>query len=341
MSNDAVGLESQLDTAIGTADPVVRNLRITVVHHELSTALSAFTGAESGANFHTWAVWGSKKAGKTIRREDIPHLELLVAPLGAVAGALAARPLTRSIGAGAIAATGGAAVAAGVARWFLAGAARRILTGNVTVLDDIGRATARFLAAFGDDSGPDPERLSAFLSTLRPGPTATGGQDLLRLAFTQYYSARHAPDADARDEHMLFANYTAILHEHVRLQPYISEAMPGPLRRLITGQLLGFALADYEHDVSEDVEAWSGTAYPDTLAQLANADLASFLAGWDRTPDDLTGSRADDWSDILDRMNFIVDLFRSRHHDAGLFTEPYTAAQRQDIAAGSRPDTHL
>jgi hypothetical protein len=29
------------------------------------------TGTDAGANFHTWAVWGSRKAGVTIRQEDL------------------------------------------------------------------------------------------------------------------------------------------------------------------------------------------------------------------------------------------------------------------------------
>ena len=72
--SDHTWWESAIDTAINTSVPVVCNLRITQTHYELSKALSAVTGPDTGANFHTWAVWGSKKAGKTIRREDIPFV---------------------------------------------------------------------------------------------------------------------------------------------------------------------------------------------------------------------------------------------------------------------------
>ena len=50
--------------------PRLCNLRVTVGHYDLSLALRDALGADTGANFHTWAVWGSKKAGTTIRRED-------------------------------------------------------------------------------------------------------------------------------------------------------------------------------------------------------------------------------------------------------------------------------
>jgi hypothetical protein len=239
-----------------------------------------------------------------------------------------------------LAATAGAGAAWAVTRGQLSDAARRILDGNITVLDDIGRASGRFIAAFTDHPEPDTARLSAFLSTLRPGPTEDGGQDLLRRAFTHYFHARYEADRDAKHEHMLLANYSAILHEHIRLQPYIAAAMPGPIRRIVTAHLLEFDLGAYGHAVDEDVEQWKGVAFPETLARLDNQDLVTFLtgeSGWDRTPDDLSGSRAVDWSDIRDRMNFIVDLFRSRHLDEGIFNQPFTDAQRRDVLAGVVP----
>ncbi len=60
-------------------------------------------------------------------------------------------------------------------------------------------------------------------------------------------------------------------------------------------------------------------------------------AWWDRTPDSLLGSHADNWADIRDRMNFICDLFRSYHVDPGLFGAPYTPAQCAQIEAGCIP----
>lgn len=341
---DGAWWEAEINTAVTNSQPVLCNLRITLTHYELSSALRAVTGADTGANFHTWAVWGSKKAGKTIRQEDIPHLGRLAGPLGAAASALAggvvSRDAQRRWGRTLVAAAAGGAVAHVLSRRLLSDAARRILEGNITVLDDIGRASGGFVAAFCDQPQPDAERLSAFLATLRPGPTATGGQDLLKRAYTHYYYARYEPDRDAKHEHMLFANYAAILHEHVRLQPYIRGAMPGPLRRLVTAHLLEFELGSYEHQVDEDVERWKGASFPETLTHLDNRDLVSFLSGeggWDRTPNDLAGSRASDWSDIRDRMNFIVDLFRSRHLDEGLFAAPFTDAQRREVLAGAVP----
>src|SRR6187551_1026477 len=63
--------EREIAKAIETPDPALSNRRITLVHYKLSQVLHAVTGADAGANFHTWAVWGSRKAGVTIRQEDL------------------------------------------------------------------------------------------------------------------------------------------------------------------------------------------------------------------------------------------------------------------------------
>ena len=63
--------EREIAEAVETSDPSLSNRRITLVHYKLSQVLHAVTGTDAGANFHTWAVWGSRKAGVTIRQEDL------------------------------------------------------------------------------------------------------------------------------------------------------------------------------------------------------------------------------------------------------------------------------
>jgi hypothetical protein len=126
---DSAWWQGLIDAAIGGPDPVISNLRITLAHEELSRALHEVTGEASGANLHTWAVWGSKKAGRTIRREDVPLLR-----------------------------HGGPAIA----RRLLGRAADHIFGGNVTVLDDIGRKTARFVSTFIEPRDRTKRRLNEF-----------------------------------------------------------------------------------------------------------------------------------------------------------------------------------
>src|SRR5262249_55559817 len=63
--------ERQIRDAIDTKDPSLSNRKITIVHYGLSQVLHDVIGPDAGANFHTWAVWGSRKAGVTIRQEDL------------------------------------------------------------------------------------------------------------------------------------------------------------------------------------------------------------------------------------------------------------------------------
>ena len=60
---------ADVERIIALADPVVRNLQITQCYHELSRALARRT--VSHANWCTFAVWASKQAGQTIRKEDL------------------------------------------------------------------------------------------------------------------------------------------------------------------------------------------------------------------------------------------------------------------------------
>jgi hypothetical protein len=61
------------------------------------------------------------------------------------------------------------------------------------------------------------------------------------------------------------------------------------------------------------------------------------LDRFDRSSPDMRGSRARDWGDLDDRMNFIVNLFRSRQKNLELFDQPFLFEQRLEIDAGRVP----
>lgn len=320
---DAAWWDEAISRAVDSADGGVANARITHMHYELSLALRAVLGPDAGANFHTWAVWGSRKARTTIQRQDVPGIR----PLAALAGA------TLGFTAGTVRALwwppaiSGAvvnAVEAGVAGWrdvehLLDDSARQILGGNRTVLDDIGRQSARFVATFL--GGGDPALLEEFLTGLRPGPPPEG-QDLLCSAFTHWTQSLAAVTRKAKHELVLLGNLEVILHEHHRLQPYIEAAMPEPWRAEVTRALLRFDIGAEQLSVAADVPAPGSKEFPASLVLLENPELCAFMDRWDRTPNALGGSRARDWSVLGDRMNYIVDLFRTRHLAAHLFDPP-------------------
>jgi hypothetical protein len=346
---DAGWWEHQIASAVSVSDPILCNLQITLAHYQLSRALHKVTGANAGANFHTWAVWGSKKVGETIRGEDTRRLRRTIGLIGGgcglgllTASAMGSRgrALTSGIVLGCLVGIGPIVLL----RRSLKRTRREILSGNRTVLEDIGNVTARFVAEFHNRPGPDMNELEQFLQSLRPGPTEWGGQALLSRAFFYYYQARYEQDIDKKHEQMFLANCYAILHEHIRLEPHIRAAMPAPLRRLITARLLRFYLGGESLSLHNDVPTQEHQIFPETLRQLDNPELIAFLqgmGGWDRTPHDLGSSRATNWADLSDRMNFIVDLFRSRHLSPNIFAPPFTEKQEAELMAGQMPQSKL
>jgi hypothetical protein len=236
-----IGWDAVIERAVTEPDPVAANRLITQAHHDLGLALRDLTGPDTGANFHAWATWGSREAGTTIRREDVPGLARL-AP---------ARPV-------------------------LDRARAAISAGNRLVLDDIGRATGRFV------SGADP-----------------GAGGLLTAAFARYRAAADPTlGLESRRALAFDANYAAVWHEHVRLQPYIAAAVPRRLRRCVTRRLLDFWVGGAHLHVAHDVSP---------------------------------GSAARDWTDFADRMRYVHELFRVHHLWPAVFAPPYDDVTTQRL----------
>jgi hypothetical protein len=218
-------------------------------------------------------------------------------------------------------------------------AARLMLEGNHTVLEDIGGQTARFVTWF-HDTGGNPAGLPAFLDGSRPGRTEDGGQDLLRRAFTHYHRAALADDPVGKQQAVYFANCLAILHEHVRLQPYIAAALPWIVRRCVTHRLMRYDVGPLRLAVGDDVPQLDGFEYPDSLGTLTDPELIEFLfgpGGLDHGGNTVTGTRARDWTRLPQRMRYIVNLFRALHLHPDVLTAPYTPRQFEQIRAGQVP----
>ena len=310
---------------VHVADPVAANSAITRAHFELSNLLDGVLGADAGANFHSWAVWGSRAAGRTIARHDINGLTRRVAAAALIVG----------YGLGWVAGLPPAAVAVlfavplvGIVRLALDQASRHVAHGNRMVLEEIGAVTIDFAAAAASDAA-NPGALDRFLRTLEPGPTERGGQDLLHRSFSAYAAARDETDRARRHQLVFAGNCQAVRHEHLRLQHDIARSMPWPLRRWITRHLLDFWVGAEHLDVSRDLPGVAGTTYPETLTDLdvpAACRAVRELRGAGRAGAGLTGSGAADWSSLEDRMNYVVDLFRSRHLSPEVFADPYPEA---------------
>jgi hypothetical protein len=296
---------AKIEEACAEPDATSSNRSITILHYRLSEALADALGREGGPNFHSWAVWGSRKAGVTIRQEDLDSairnattVAIFVgSAIGVGTGIFAGHALhwspsylTAGIGAAVGAMTGGW-MGRQIAIWSRAKAAKLILLGNQTVLRDIGEQSARFLELLEKEA--TNEARDYFFAGLRPGPTEEHGQDRLATAFRSYLAAFETNDPESKRAAMIGGNCDIVYHEHIRLEPYIRGAMPWIVRRCTTERWMTFEIGDRVLAVGDDVP---GTSTP---------------------------TAARDWAKIKERMRYVFALFREFHDAPEVFSTPY------------------
>lgn len=210
-------------------DRVLRNLQITLAYARLSAALDRRLGS-GDANWCTFATWASKRAGRTIRAEELRarlrrRFELdddLSEALRRVNVALLRRKLALLLGPEHLLARLLGLVEE-VSRW--------IAEGNLKVFAELGPAFAALLALTEAGAPTDSERVESFLGRFRPGATEADGQELPRAAFGHYLAALAEPDPKRKAELILLANDQVGLHEQTRLQPNIAGALEAPIQR--------------------------------------------------------------------------------------------------------------
>ncbi|MEZ4472115.1 MAG: hypothetical protein R3F60_15240 [bacterium] len=320
-------------------DPTLRNLQITLSYHDIAQAVSARICTRN-APWVAFAAWASKQAGRFIRLESLPSHFGPLEPL-----------LERFDDA-------------------LDDVSAQISEGNFKVYRELAPLFARFLEVL---DGPDPgARLDGFLAELRPGPSVDEGQDRLRQAFTAYWDARQTPDPGTRAQLILLANGQVGVHEQTRLQAQIAGSMLGALERLkaraggladtlgtprflrrivagftwkfeemwreVSTGLMGIALPGGTMTLGRDVPPLpDGRMFPAELAEPDLPALRALVEAWDPTPNSTAESAAEDWSDLADRMHFILDLFRSRQQDPAVLGLPFSPSQAATIRAGRIP----
>lgn len=311
----------------------LRNLWITETYHRLEVALAPHLGGID-LGWCAFGAWASKTAGRFIRGELVPDVVLhwIVGAPAPLAGWL--RRIDRRV-------------------------RDRVAEGNLLVFAELAPLFRGLVDVL---SRPLAERDAAACSLvdgLRVGPTAEGGQSALRRALLAYVEAAALTCPKARSERIFLANALIGFHEQARLQPAIAGAIAAPfevmvggvglraalgaplarrLRALLTRHFMTLALPGRDLALGTDVPALSGGAmFPADLEVLDSAELRALLRVLDRTPDTTDGSAAADWADLGDRMNYIVDLFRSRQQDLRLQGPPFTGSQLAALRAGALP----
>lgn len=316
---------TEIDAVIAMEDPVLRNLWITHTYHCLDLALARHFG-DAHLTWCAYGTWASKTAGRFIRGEAVP----------AALRALATRR-TPALG-----------------RWLAAVDAEvraHTADGNRRVYAELAPLFRGLVALLEAPAEERRDHLAALVGSLRPGASEVGGQDALRRAFTGYVDAAEASDPKTQAELVFLANALVGYHEQIRLQGPIEAALRAPtaalvdsealplrralgarigdgLRGLLTRFLMTLELPGAAIHLGDNVPRLAdGAMFPAELAVIDNPELRALLTALDRTPDTLAGSAANDWARLDDRMNYIVDLFRSRQRDRALRQPPFSARQ--------------
>ena len=82
-------------------------------------------------------------------------------------------------------------------------------------------------------------------------------------------------------------------------------------------------------------------AYPDVLDEPTDAELTELLALYEPVAPARDDCGARDWSDLHQRMHYIVHLFRVFHLTEDLSRPPFTPEQVESISRGVVPDGEL
>jgi hypothetical protein len=331
-------------------DPLIRNLRITECYARLSQGMTAQTGG--CANWCTFATWASRQAGSSIRGEDFAR-RLAACVSGGASIRYPFQSLWRAILRKGIfnPQTFAGRIVRCVHSPFDAfeRASDAVARGNRKVFEEIGLIFAKYLRS---------SDLSAFMKELRPGPPPDG-QELLRRAFMRYHHQRTETEPRKRAQMIFLANIEIGLHEQTRLQPEIAEAMDaGPdtaddlgsrllglvllpgyrafvrraARSAITETMMVLRLPGGELALGQHLDR----QFAADLQEVTDPELAQLLEDFE-PQGACADCGVDDWSNLAERMHYIIHLFRAFHADAALLRPPFTPEQVRLITAGKLP----
>jgi len=215
------------EDVMGTKDPVLRNFKITHSYHRLSLDLADVLGPQD-VNWPAFGAHASKSAGYSIRKEEVPlfgvfealsRSERLGRGLRRAGERLAGSRLVRDID------------------QLLERVSEAVSDGNLRIFGDMAPVIVRYVEMLRTGAARDPAAMAAFCATLKPGASEQDGQDLLGMALTAWYEASREPDPKRRSELMLLGNARMGLHEQIRIQPDIEQALGAPLRNRIGDEL--------------------------------------------------------------------------------------------------------
>jgi hypothetical protein len=353
-------------------DPIARNLEITYCYHRLSLAFTPRTG--QCANWCTFATWASRQAGRTIRGEDIFDAVIANTLTGSVFAHPIRWCWRRLLRRGLLnkeTRLGRIVNAIHTPFDALEAASDAVARGNLKVFEEIGYQFARYLQSTtfesfikelrpGDPPGGQQHLIDAFTiyemqsaskeeearaQSIFYANVKIGMHEQIRLQPEIQESLEAAP-ATAEDLGMrtLQAIYPGAWNWNAFIRRPLA-AMLGPAarsfsrhareltRRAITDSLMTLALPGVTLALGRHLDRSPCSL----LAALTNAELKALLAEFEPPAGSADDSGAADWSNLKQRMHFIIHLFRSFHDCVDLLESPFTPEQAAAIRAGRVP----
>ena len=212
-----------VEQIVSNSNIVTRNLNITLGYYGLSEGMKKISGDDS--NWCTYAVWASKQAGQSIRREELirtfeyyfhssPEVISLLEDFQKFFKNLDELPEVKSLKESILGIVNPDAV--------FERSAAAVAAGNKKVFGEIGREFARFLEFFSAQGDINRDNINAFCAQFNPG------QQLLKDAFASYADAFNEKELKAKSELIHYANLLIAVHEQRQVQTQILEALDAP-----------------------------------------------------------------------------------------------------------------
>ena len=352
-------------------DPVLRNLWITTAYHDLAVGMARIVGA-TNVSWPAFATWASKTAGASIRGDEISgqfrarlgQSDAFRERVGKVKARLSDSRIDVDLD------------IVDAVKEAVEAVSRQIASGNLSVFEELGPLFARMIARFDGQTLGDAAGRAALVDSVRAIDGDVEATSRLKVVFEQYCAAMLEPDPALRADQILLANGLAGLTEQIRLQPNIQGALDAPIetslgewidrtlqkisaparlaarpllrlvteeiervwRRLATEFLMRLVTPSGGLDLGDDVPTRAGQPlFPNDLEHIKELALNNFFREFDRTGGTGVGSGARDWAELPQRMNYIVNLFRSRQQDGEFLFAPFTDAQWADMQEGRVP----
>lgn len=362
----------QIQRVVANPDPVTRNLQITQTYHQLAEALDAILGDRKNDNWCAFASWASKQAGRYIRNDEVPEPLRRFLGIGADSqpsrwtprGWLRRKPFLAYIrvtveDVSAHLAEGNRLVCAKLAPMF---------SQFLALYRGGRRPSAEQVEEFLRIQGQDPTTGSELIDAFRQFSLAFG-ESAPKLRAERIYLAN--VQVGLHEQRRLQDSIDGSLSAPIRQALQDPERrwsdwpVPAWLRRLgarafrrvmapairsfedewkeaSTRCLMTLALPGETLRLGDDLPPLPGGGiYPSDLQSLSLPEAEELVQRLDRTPHTTRGSAARDWTLLGDRMNYVVDFFRSRQQDRSLLQAPFNPQQVDGILRGRVPKGRL